>query len=694
MKTATVPNKHPLLLLLAACLAIAWQTEVVRAQDSSGLNQLQGIPERAYSKVIRSADAVVEPKFSPENLRAKTFIYPQVLLGAHHSLVFVEQTRSDNGTRLRPDSAQPGVRIVEIRFGAKGAESRELWKNVGELATARGLKLRPFPPRLELNYFDNELTSSGQSLLVRYNSEDARFLLEEGADDSGNTPDQISSKAWTVTQPVAGELLIQSTQRADLGCCRREYRIHLTEDKQFEILGSIDAGFGTAWSNHIELSVPLPVSDEAKMLSAALQNLPVQPPASAGISATDGMLFIPFPLPPDSSGRDPRELNAVAGIAIDMEYLELRFLSTLINNLMDQVREIEKRTTGGIGDDKVLKLFRDADAGLTLAKSFAALQQQTVNDRKVLDGITDTQAKLSSLVFQFPFDYEAKKYAVSYAPGSDAMFLSVDGARWTNGNETAQPLQFKAPNATLVFAMQFSEAESVSLSEAQERELCSIMAASFGVSSLEKAIVMTRLPPGRLDVEVREDGSDASKISSLKMRTARIDSNGRMILIFSATEADSFSLLTLHLQNTGLPVAYDVRKFLTPEGVAVQPATRKYDPVRVESKIRDEKKFEVVVEAKSTIEVKVTVPAAVFSQLNQNVVTVKLRYPDDLAVKYSVEVSSEKGKGGVASVEMATRFSRSADGSAELAPGVSYSLDGQNWKLSEYGLYGSVYVEN
>ena len=675
MKTLLYRKKPTPIRLLVVSLAALGLSHASRAQEGSGLNQLQGLPERVFSKVIRSETAVTS-RISDEQLRRKTFVHPEVLLGAHHRLIFVEQTRGDRGTRLKPDRNQPGVRIVEVAFGEKDDSSEELWKRVEEQAIARGLRLHPAPPQLKLNYYDKNSSRSGQNLLVRYDEGDEQFVVEEGSHDF---EDEAVSKSWVVTQPTEGELHIQSAQVGpDQAGCRRDYRILQNEKGKFQIAGSVIVGFGSEWSHQIDISLPLPLArDTIKMLAASLKT---NSPEFAGISTTDGMLFIPFP-----RARD-RNLNAVAGLAIDLENLELCFLSKLIDDLMDQVRSIQKITAKGVGDEKALKLYREADDGLTLAKAFAGLQEENVKDRRVIDGISDTQGKMSSLVFQFPYVYAGKSLAVSYAPGSETMFLCSSGAQWTTGKETNRPLQFKAPNGTLVFLMHLSEAQPVILSREEEKDLCSEMGASFGMKRLENSTVKTRLPKGRLDLDVSEDGSEVSKIASLKIRNARIDPFGRMVVSLSAAEVDSFRLLDLYLKKNGLPAAFDVRQFLMGGGGLPLLAAGNHEPVKVICAIKEEKGFDVVTESKKSIDVTVMVSEEIFTRLNQETVTVKLRYPDDREERYSIPVTSEQGE---ASIEMEMRYS-----GGRVEAGVNYSVDGQTWKLAEDGLYGFIYIES
>ncbi len=680
-----VRRSCPLLSTLFLMLVGTGATEALTEVE---LNQLNGVEEREFAVVVGTHLRVTRPG---EKLRQDTFVHPQVMLGERHCLAYIEETCRDRLTRNRPDPAEPGVRIVQVLFEDDELSISELMNDTGQMARVSALKVMPESREFEVTYSDTDLPRYGQKHRFRFF--DGEFL-DPGRLRGGEEPEP-KGLVWKVTRKGDGELILESAKPVEEGLadsgsteaganCLRTYRLHPAKRKGYEITATISVSIGAEWSHVNTQVISLPMtSSDAKRLKETLETpAPAEP--EGRILTTEGMLYVPFPIPAGKGGKSDLDMNDTAGLVVDLENLELNILAELIDDLTDRVREVEKdvETGGAVKDD--LKDFGKLDGDLTLARFFTGLQEENLDDRSIADGIADTQARLDGLVFQFLYPYDGDEYAVAYSPGKNSIYACRTDSRWTAGSQA--PLQFEAPDQQICFALRLTEENPLQWSGEEKTGLTAALAKSFEVRDLKNATVATQLPRGALDVVIGDAGSGADKIRSLKVRSSGVDRSGRMILNLMAADGDdSFRLKSKYLQNLGLPVEADIRHAL---GMGGQGGVGGLGPVRFELTAVAKGDFDVVLNNRDTMEVTVMADDTLFAKLDKPEVTVLLCHASDVQRKNHTPVPLKREEPETV-VEMAIH--RSGD---RVEAGVYYSVDqGETWTLAEDGLYGFIYVE-
>jgi hypothetical protein len=693
----SIRNQIPALFLLTYFFINGFTTTWCSAQNGD-LSKLVEVKPKMFSFVVRSGLRIDQPNQAMP-IKSPTKIYPQVALGLRHRILYVEQTRTDRITQLSGrDGKNPGFRVVEANFEEAGTKvATESLAKEPDSDTESGKYARVIEVLSQ---------SSGLGMDIRYTSDRAirgdRKHFGYQAENGGfrlnyRQKGEPGSTAWKVERHGDGELSITSTT-SGINPCRREYRLRKNGLKRYEIAATITSTLGNSWSHLYETTLPLPIdSIETDAIEATLaRSVPTPDKDGAAQNGsvvwTEGMLFLPI-LNPDSTVKDPKlifnpvpnapDVDHIAGLAIDLINLEVSVLSSLVEDLIGQVRNLENRTTQGVGDHKALPLFGKADADLILANQFVDILIDEVGPM-VSRGIADTQKRLATLILQFPYDFAGESHAVSYAPGRNLLFISRLSPSWTSGK---QPLyQLKVPNG-IIYAMRLQNADPLALSDDEERALCCSISKTFGVPKLASAIVQTQLPPGPLAVQIGDDGSGAGNGGKpVRVLSAGIDSKGMLSINLFSAEAALPTLVKTHLQGEGLSVTINIRNVLTANE---QPLIESIE-IPLAIRVRTDQPFLALIKDQTVIVPILILDDKTFDDLRQDEITVEVCYaidePGKEVARYQATISRGDPEAFLKDVKVPTF------GGDYVSTGLRYSLDGITWILAEDGLLG-LYIE-
>ncbi len=676
---ASAPARAGLRLALAVvCCAAAG---AVWGQPGIPLNRLVGLAERNFSHAVCHQLQVDRP-LGGTLLGGDTFVHPTVVAGTRDCLVYLEETRADRRDYLKTFGRLPGVRAVELRFDDAGrVVSRELFKEIADLAMVGGpITSRDDPPGIAFTYRDTA-SPKGRTTEIAYKAATKSFEMLQGSSKQGKPTTQPAA-AWQVTRQEGGVLAIESGPAGTPATrCLRRYELRAAADGEdaLEIAAVVAAEFGPAWSHRFELVLPLPLTpDQASKLRASL----LREDLGKVVRCTEGMLFLPVPVPV-AGGRQKLDDHDFAGLALHLDHLELTVLARWLDRLIDSARALEQEAPSGVGGKEAAKHHETLDRDLALARLFARTLRTDMLDRRVVDGIEDTHAGMSTLVFQFSHRFEGTDCMVAYAPGAGRVLLSRGTSRWSTSD--SQPLQFKTSPSRSSFALRLEETDPLSLTADQRGTLLQALAAELGQPSLRDAAVIDQPPPGSLNLALGASGEGVDGLPSVRVLGAGLDRDRRLLVNLSAADGpDSFSLIKTHLEQDGLPAMLDVGPLvrgMSPDSPALG---RPPAPVPLPARLQVRKSFRQVA-ASQPVEVLAVLAPEVFDRLAKDEVTLLVCYPDENIGRHEVRLDREHPEARV-TVAAPTE----SGGIVETA--LNYSLDGKSWQLAEDALLGLLYI--
>lgn len=676
-------------LLPVAAFGVCSISVLGEGQEADRLDHLVRLAAGELYVTPISGNLPVDQRISDDQLRSDTFVNPHIVLGQEDTLVFLEQTATDGPTRSKSSPPRPGFRVVEVQFQDGSAPvRRELFKATFSSVTVATVDRNAPAGILKWEYRPPEAPTRPVSRSFGYGIAEKRFI-----ERPNGTLDPLAHSGWTVRRAGDSTLVWEASPRtessADQGQTNltRRYTLLATaaNPNRYEITADLSISFAT-WSRSIAIrNIPFPTDAAfSSKLRETLSRLPA--PAGSGhaansIRSSDSLLLVPFgsPAAPNLPA-EPRD----AGLVIDLKRLEKRVLAGLIEDLKGRIRLLEQIPVRDSNGDERFRQFVALDADLLIAEAFLAARFDALESAAMKEGIDRTQAKLSSLVFQFPFESDGRPQTIVYTPGRNQLLVVPENRKWIP--KDADPLQFASPNGKQRLALRLVEEAPVRISQEETAPLKEAIAKAFGFPGIRQSTLLTRLPAGKALLRIGKDGSGADEMRTAEVMDSAISSDGSLSLSLSVSDAESAKLISLYLGRTGLPIDFDLTPLLRLRAGAPNGMSQTDPSSVIRARVLTPNGFETFSETKKTIKVTVMVDEANFTKLGAEEITVLLCYASDRERQHPWSVPVPR------STREATKEIPIKIVGGRLEPGMHFSLDGEDWILCETALYGLVFV--